>query len=597
MNVPELPSVITRERTVICVVVLTLLTPAVAPIVTAAVSTVFVGSGTPITTQSGVTIKPGQSGQLDLQTPFVSPNAVELRNVTFRGNTSTATVDNFGDPATGGTQTELSNMDVSGGELTIVRETTTPNISVSGTVTALTVTDDPDFQQGTGTVDITATATGSWDLIIEDTGLQQGTGVVAESAAGTALAAGSVARNGDVVIEDLSPVQNEDIDIHIGASELRVFRESGPNQPIQNATLRIRLFAEGRVVEREVTSGEVDLTGVPTDERITITALNTDESNATGLTYRRITIPSVTEQAEIYLLNATGTQTAPVEFRINDRTGGEFPPGETRFLIEKPIRKDFDADGSNETRFQVISGDSIGNSREFPAILERDERYRLRVVNTDGDVRQLGSYTVRGAAAPTIEIGRISLTTADSERGYASDLQLQASDVDGDGTDEQVLRVVFQDVTEQTRNLDYVVTNESGQTVISETVAGPLGTYSNSVVVSQQAGSGEAYELNWSAERETENGTFAQTGSERFAGGLPPIAERLPIDPRWLELIAYVSIVAIAGLIVIVDTAVASVATTAWASLLTLLGIIAIPAPALGLAGAVSVTAIVGRAR
>jgi hypothetical protein len=71
----------------------------------------------------------------------------------------------------------------------------------------------------------------------------------------------------------------------------------------------------------------------------------------------------------------------------------------------------------------------------------------------------------------------------------------------------------------------------------------------------------------------------------------------LPIDSRWLELIGFVSIVAVAGLIVIIDPAVASIATTGWASLLTLLGVVAIPAPALGLAGAVSVTAIVGRVR
>jgi hypothetical protein len=337
---------------------------------------------------------------------------------------------------------------------------------------------------------------------------------------------------------------------------------------------------------------------VPTDSRITITALNTDGSNATGLVYRRITIPSVTEQAEIYLLNATEADTAPVEFRVDDRTGGEFPPGGTRFLIEKPIRKDFNGDGSNTTRFQVISGDSLGNSREFPAILERDERYRLRVVNNDGDVRQLGSYTVRGASNPVIEIGRISLGTEDSERGYASDLQLIAEDVDGDGVDEQLVRVAFKDVNEQTRNLNYKVVNtNTNNTTFSDNIAGPLGTHTNTQVVAPQAGDGDSYRLEWDAERETDNGSFKQIESERFAGGLPPIADRLPIDPRWLELVSFVSIVAIAGLVVIINSAVAALATTAWASLLTLIGFVAIPAPALGLAGAVAVTAIVGRAR
>jgi hypothetical protein len=177
-------------------------------------------------------------------------------------------------------------------------------------------------------------------------------------------------------------------------------------------------------------------------------------------------------------------------------------------------------------------------------------------------------------------------------------LQLVGEDVDGDGTDEQLARVVFQDANEQTRNLNYrVINQETGNVTVQENIAGPLGTHTNTVVVANETGQGQSFKLNWTAERETENGTFAQIESERFAGGLPPIAERLPIDPRWLELVGFVSIVAIAGLIVIIDSAVAAMATTAWASLLTLIGIIAIPAPALGLAGAVSVTAIIGRVR
>jgi hypothetical protein len=589
---------LTVEQALVCIIVCVLLTPTVAPIVTAAVSTVFVGSGTPITTQSGVTIKPGQPGQYNLQDPFIASDALELRNVTFRGASATATVDDFGDPATGATQTELSNMDVSGGELTINRSASTSNIGVSGTVTALNVS-DPNLQQDTGTVDIQATATGSWSLTIEDTGLTAGTGVVAENpATGSALSSGVVSQSGDVEIEGLSAVSNAGIDLHVGASDLFVFRESQPSQRVDNATLRVRLFSTGEVIEREVQNGQVDLTGVPSDERIAVTVRNTDDSNATGLVYRRVTIASVTQQAEIYLLNASESQAAQVNFQVDDRTGGEFPPGQTRFLIEKPIRKDFDGDGSNETRFQVVTGDILGNSRSFPAVLEEQERYRLRVVNADGDVRQLGSFTVRGPSSPTIEIGKISLSTDDADRGYAADLQKTAEDVDGDATDEQLVRVAFSDPTETSRNLDYEVTNEeTGQTVIDNTVAGPLGQHSNTVVVANQTGNGTAYELNWTADRETENGTFTQIRGERFAGGLPPIAERLPIDKRWLELVSYVSIVAIAGLVVIIDSAVASVVTTGWASLLTLLGFIGIPAPALGLAGAISVTAIVGRVK
>jgi len=103
------------------------------------------------------------------------------------------------------------------------------------------------------------------------------------------------------------------------------------------------------------------------------------------------------------------------------------------------------------------------------------------------------------------------------------------------------------------------------------------------------------YRLNWTADRQLDNGSQIQVGGERFAGDIPAIGNRLPVDPRWLELIGFVSIVAIAGLVVIVDSAVAAFVTTGWASLITVLGIVSIPIPALGLAGALSVIAVVGR--
>jgi hypothetical protein len=67
------------------------------------------------------------------------------------------------------------------------------------------------------------------------------------------------------------------------------------------------------------------------------------------------------------------------------------------------------------------------------------------------------------------------------------------------------------------------------------------------------------------------------------------------LDPRWAELIGYVSIVAVAGLIVITEPALGGLAATGWASLLTIIGIVTIPAPALGLGGALSVLALLGR--
>jgi hypothetical protein len=611
MNKPDfdinLKKLFSRQRALVCIVVLTLITPALTSTVLAATGTVFVGAGTPIVTASGVEIKPATGQQFNLQSPFVSKNAVKLKNVTFSGSDSSATVDQFGDPATGGQETELSNVDVTSGPLIVNRTKGTPNVGVTGSVTGFDVRNS-NLSAANTSIDLNASAQGGWQIRVQKTGLAAGKGVVAEDSSGSPLGAGSVEPDGSVKIENLPPVTNANINLQVGASELLVFKESSPSERVDNATLRVRFFSTGQVVERTVTNGEVDLTGVPPDERIAITVKNTAGSNQTGLVYRRITIPSITEQEEIYLLNASETDAAPVNFNIDDRSG-EFPPGETRFIIQKSIRKDYDNDGSNETRFQRISGDILGNSRNFPAILEKDQRYRLRAVNNDGDTRELGAYTVRGPSNPTIQIGRIELSTEDSEAGYAVDFRLIREDFNGDGTEDLVGKVIFRDSKDRMRNLVYEVANEdrtqsgskpAGTTVSGSgnIVTGPLGTHTFSFIIPPGNNDpDDTYRLNWSAERPAANGTVKQISGNRFAGGIPEIAGRLPVDPRWLELIGFVSIVAVAGLIVIIDPAVASIATTGWASLLTLLGVVAIPAPALGLAGAVSVTAIVGRVR
>jgi hypothetical protein len=188
--------------------------------------------------------------------------------------------------------------------------------------------------------------------------------------------------------------------------------------------------------------------------------------------------------------------------------------------------------------------------------------------------------------------------SSEGDNGYASDLRTLQKDSDNDGTKEVFVRYAFRDVEDRTRNLDLTVTNEtSGQTVISSSTNGPLGTYVQTQKVSESPDSATAYRANWTAERTQPNGTSKQIGGERFAGDVPAFAGELPIDPRWLELIGFVSIVAIAGLVVIFDGALAALVSTGWASLLTIIGVVAIPAPALGLAGAVSVLAVFGRAR
>jgi len=410
------------------------------------VQTTFMSGGTPLVTQSGLEVKPGSDGQYNLKNPWQSANEIELRNVTFRGGNGAAmTVDNFGDPNSGGEWTNLSSMDVTSGRVHVERAGEKP-VGANGTVDSLSIR-DPEFAANKQQVDLVATSGGSWDLYINQTGLSSGTGLVAQDAETKSILDGAAVGNqGKVHFTDMPQSSARKINIETAVTKLKIYNESSPSELVDNAVIRVRAITDNEVIEREAGNGELFLGGLPRDERLVITAADSDNSD---YIYRRITIPSAQQQAEIYLINGTSNvDRSDVEFTINDDSG-QFPAGDARFLIEKPIKKDFDGDGINETQYQVISGDIIGNSRAYPATLLTDNRYRLRAINSDGDERVLGSYVVRRSAAPTISIGRVVLDGVEEE-GYAADLSVLLRDANGDGTDEEFVQVQYKDEDNRT---------------------------------------------------------------------------------------------------------------------------------------------------
>lgn len=583
---------LTHERRGLLIVGLILMVLLSAPVL-AAVTQVPVSGDVPLTSNSSMEIVISEDDEYNLATPFVDKDTIELKNVTFNGANSEARVETFGDPASGGTETRLVQMDVQTGSIEVVRPQN-PGVEARGTIRSLTVR-DINFSKTDESADINASATSDFQLTISDTGLAQGTGLVMVNAdTGEPLDAVAVDSNGVARFDELEAIPDTEINIRRGASELKVFKETAPNELVSNVTLRVRIFGTEQVVERTTTNGRVDLTGLPSDRRLIVTV-----AEGQDFSFRRIPIPSIEQQQEVYLANSTADPIARVDFQIDDQTAGEFPPGETRFTVRKPIRKDFNNDGTNTTKFQVIAGDRIGNAKEFSTLLKIDERYRLQVSNNDGDLRELGAFTVSGPAAPVIEIGQIALDS-DTEKGYAASLERIERDANNDGTDEEFVRVVYEDPDERTLQLRYevlrVADDGTESVLLSNTVDGPLGSHTFSEQVAQNA-TGSSYRLDWEADREQQDGSVAVESSQQFAGDIPEIGGRLPLDPRWLQLFSLVSIVAVAGLVVIFDTAVAGLVTTGWASVVTLLGFVAIPLPALALAGGISVVAIVGRSR
>ena len=375
-----------------------------------------------------------------------------------------------------------------------------------------------------------------------------------------------------------------EIELQTVPSELQVRNEADPDQLIEeDAELRFRAFFDGedgeeQVIEREVTDGTVDLDGLPADQQIIVTVR---EENA-DFVFRRILIDNIVQTSEIYLL-PTSEPSAEVQFRVEDQTG-RFAPDETRLIVEKPIERDGDTD------YRIISGDRLSAGGEFPTILEDSERYRLRVENDDGEQRVLGTYVVQGAQQEVIPIGDVQFS-GDIDDGAAMQASLQRAAEDATHTHE--VRIVYADPSAETDELTIAIEDGDGNAIRPQTTESLDGDVDIYV---------ETFPLDSSFDPDEDTATVTVTATSgleteeftRTLGDIPDVFTDVPVNPDLLELIFMGSIIAVVGLLVILNPAVAALVGPAYAGLLAIVGLVPIPMPAVVLAGVVGILAVVG---
>lgn len=387
------------------------------------------------------------------------------------------------------------------------------------------------------------------------------------------------------VFKDL-PAGSHQIDFVRGPSVLSVYNETRPTQLVdENVSLRVRFFTQDgeTVEERQVTDGTVPLQGLPTGEEIVVTV----DGNNSKYEYRRIILESLYQQRDVYLLPSS-QPSIDVVFALNDKTG-EFDPQESRLFVEAPVRKDFDGDGNNETRYVTIVGDHFGADGRFPAVIRPNERYRLRVVNDDGQTRVLGAYSAANGGIIEVPIGSVSIDGRGvGEASFGSAL------VEDNGT--RYVRVRYEDSENLTSELDLEITSDDGGGTIrpNSTEVGPFGTYTETYQLPASAPDDVTYEIRYHAERDNRR----DAGGTRYVGSTTTIFDgTLPVNEQVLSLVGWVSMAAFAGGLVIVDDRIAALGTVGYAAGISILGVVSIPTPALGIAGAIAVLYNIGRFR
>jgi hypothetical protein len=362
-------------------------------------------------------------------------------------------------------------------------------------------------------------------------------------------------------------------------SNVTIFEETDPDDVVAgpNATITARFFREGSevVIERQTTTGTVSLDGLDPDQEY-ILVVRVD-----GFQDRRVILESLYEQTSVYVLN-NSVSSSEIFYELRDNTG-EFPAATTRLLIEKPIHDN----STNQTRFQVITGDTFGASATFPATLETDRRYRLRVVNKENDTRVLGDYTVTGDASETLPLGNVILRGS-SEEGEAFAAQLD------DSAGGRVIRAQYRDPKETTDRIDITIVqygNESNVLVDNQTINGPFGTATATYNVPNTAPDDISYRVQYTAIRSA----GANDSGEVLVGDVPPIAQNLGLAPGVLSLLGWATIILVTGLVTIVSAPLATIVAVLVATLMTFIGAVAIPFPLLGVAGGIAFLANAGR--
>lgn len=320
------------------------------------------------------------------------------------------------------------------------------------------------------------------------------------------------------------------------------------------------------ISERTTTNGSISTVGLPTDERFSLSA------TADGYKIRTVVVESLTSQQNVYLLPENKTA-VEVEFEIDDATGN-FPARDTSLIVEKPLTL------NNETKYRAVAGGRFGASNSVPTLLEQDVTYRLKVQNGQ-QTRVLGEYTANQATIETLPIGNVEVT-GQQDTGVA----FSSSVVEEGG--QNYVRTVYADESGNTSSVQVTVINKTnGQDeVISQSEASVSADgYVETVPVNSSTG---VYEIQYDAVRDGQQ----ISGNDR--AGRPGTID-VPLDPRWSNLLGFVGIFMVGGLVVIVDSRAAAIVMSLLSIAFTLLGLVSIPTPVLGMAAAASLLWALGR--
>lgn len=272
---------------------------------------------------------------------------------------------------------------------------------------------------------------------------------------------------------------------------LYIRNESAPTQLVDNSTLDVTFYASNTSLQTTTSNGTVSLDGLPADERIVGVV------NAGGYYSRHIVIQSIFSQESVYLLDKN-VSAVEDRFTLSDQSG-QFEQDETAVVVKRPLTRDYDGDGANETRYETVAADQFGVAG-YSLFLEEGVRYRIAVRDVD-DYQRLGPYTADVSETVKLQPGEFQIAINDSAEGY---YPLGAyEEYQANGGEHQRLTFEYYDAANKTDQLEITVYqqgNASNQLEPTTTLQGPFGATSVNFNLTD-AEANKTWVINWTADR------------------------------------------------------------------------------------------------
>jgi len=356
---------------------------------------------------------------------------------------------------------------------------------------------------------------------------------------------------------------------------IEVYNESSETLIGQQVNVSIDSQDSGYAVNASTNSGTYDLGSAPTDETLFVTL------ESAGYVDTSFYITNSSRDYAVVMLPVTDPNATRYEqsFTLRDGTG-RYPPRSSRLRVVEAIN------GTSGTVEAIATDARFSSNNLVLAFLVERDLYSLEIVNQNGSVRRYGPFTaIDDGEVEVLELAALEVR-ADIQSGWYFDAERVGT------AQNPAIRVVYRDPENLTSIGSIAVENlDRNSTVTTLNPSGTYGRYTATVALNKsRVNESTRFNVSLAGTRDGDS-----ISDDVQLGGVGDLFRGVPVSDTLLTMGGWMMVVSLTSFVVIRSPRVAPAVGTGAGSALTAVGVLSIPAPALGIAGAISLLAVYSR--